>query len=329
MELKKTVVMGLLLLGMGAWMISCSSNNSPTSNPTATPTPAFTSTPTPTPNVTVIANFGAGSSPAEMAVDSQNSIYVALSSTVSIGEITSAGVTSTINTTTAPWSLSVDAAGDIFFSGSNAAGVTELLYAGSQNSLVQANTDAVLVNSAASTLYVSNGINASAAISIAGTASVNVPIGSGGVFGTVDGMTMDAQGNLFFADVVNWDEVGEITATSLASGSPSPTLVAGPGTYGAGFIDGAGASAKFNGPEGIAVDSSDNLYVADNANGAIRKISGGPGNWTVSTLIGPSGITGISPTLTMTIRPDGVAVDSNGTLYFDDATTGNIYRYQP
>ncbi len=96
MRFKQASVMGLLLLGMGALMISCGSSNSPTSNATATP--SFTSTSTPTPNVTIIANFGGSSSPAEMAVDSQNNIYVALSATVSIGKITSAGVTSAIPT---------------------------------------------------------------------------------------------------------------------------------------------------------------------------------------------------------------------------------------
>ncbi len=160
------------------------------------------------------------------------------------------------------------------------------------------------------------------------TVPLNIPIG-GSTFGTVNGMTMDSNGNLFFADAVSDEKVGEVTAASLASGSPSPILVAGPSGTTIGFVDGAGASALFKQVEGIAVDSSDNLYVADENCFAIRKISGGTGNWTVSTVIGPSGQPGISPTLIMTITPVGVAVDSNGTLYFDDAATGNIYRYQP
>lgn len=329
MSLKQAAGMGLLLLGMSGWLISCG-NSSPTSNnPTATPTvSAATATFTPTPNLTVIANFGASTNPAQMAMDSQNNLYVALSGTVSIGKITSAGVTSAINTTTSPWTVSLDAAGDVFFSGSNAAGVTELPYNGGLNSLSVANTYAVLVNSASTTLFVSNGGGASAAISIA-TVPLNIPIGSGSVFGTVLGMTMDSNGNLFFADAISFDEIGEVTAASLSTGSPSPTLVAGPGTTGTGFVDGAGASAKFDGPEGIAVDSSNNLYVADEDNGAIRKISGGPGNWTVSTLVSAAHA-GISPVLTQTIGlPVGVAVDSNGNVYFDDTSSGNIYRYQP
>src|ERR1700677_925684 len=251
---------------MSACLISCG-NSSPTSNnPTPTPTTAATSTPTP--NVTIIANFGAGSIPAEMAVDSQNNIYVALSGAVSIGKITSAGVTSTIPTGTSPWTLSVDAGRNIFFAGSDAAGVTELVYSGPNNNLPIANTYAVLVNSNSTTLFVSNGGGSSAAISIAGTSSLSIPIG-GSTFGTVNGMAMDSNGNLFFADAVSDEKVGEVTAASLAPGTPSPTLVAGSSGTTTGFTDGAGASALFKQLEGIAVDSSDNIYVADEDNYAI------------------------------------------------------------
>jgi hypothetical protein len=322
MILKRAMGMGLLLIGMSACLISCG-NSSPTSNnPTATPTTA-TSTPTPTPHVTVIANFGGA--PAEMVVDSQNNIYAALSGTVSIGKITSAGVTSSINTITSPWSLSLDAAGDVFFSGEGAAGVTEFPYAGGQNQLSIANTYAVLVNSAGTTLYVAHGVNASAAISIAGATSSSIAIGGG----TILGLALDSHGNLFFADSIARNEIEEITAASLSSGSPIATLVAG-SALAYGFVDGAGASAEFNDPTGIAVDSNDNIYVADESNLAIREITGGPGNWTVSTVISASGISGISPALVLALGdPVGVAVDSNGILYFDDASSGNIYRYQP
>jgi hypothetical protein len=79
---------------------------------------------------------------------------------------------------------------------------------------------------------------------------------------------------------------------------------AGNGT--AGFVDGNGTSAQFNGPKGITIDVQRNVFVADEDNASIRKIT--PAG-VVSTLasIGQTGIFGWGA--------DGVAVDAEGNVF--------------
>jgi len=64
-------------------------------------------------------------------------------------------------------------------------------------------------------------------------------------------------------------------------------------------------------PQGVAVDSSGNVYIADTSNNAIKKYSGG----TVTTLVN----SGLS-------YPCGVAVDSSGNVYIADTNNNAIKK---
>ena len=102
-----------------------------------------------------------------------------------------------------------------------------------------------------------------------------------------------------------------------AGGSASMSTFAGTaGNYGS--SDGTGSAARFSDPEGIAVDASGNLYVADSGNNTIRKITP---TGVVSTLAGTAGNYGSSDgtgTAASFDYPVGIAVDASGNLYVAD-----------
>ncbi|HEY9722002.1 MAG TPA: IPT/TIG domain-containing protein [Oscillatoriaceae cyanobacterium] len=88
--------------------------------------------------------------------------------------------------------------------------------------------------------------------------------GIAATFNDPTGLAIDANGNLYVADN------GGNKIRKIAPGGAVSTI-AGDGT--AAFKDGSGTSAEFNGPNGIAIDSQGNLYVADTNNYRIRKIT--------------------------------------------------------
>jgi len=86
------------------------------------------------------------------------------------------------------------------------------------------------------------------------TASFNAPTA----------LTLDAAGNIYVADYGN-NLIRKITPAGVVS------TVAGNGTQGA--LNGQGVASSFNGPTGLAVDATGNIFVADNNNNQIREIT--------------------------------------------------------
>ncbi len=135
--------------------------------------------------------------------------------------------------------------------------------------------------------------------------------GTAALFDNPKGIATDSQGNLYIADTVN-DTIRILTPGSTASVA---TLAGSAQTIG--HANGSPASATFNAPTDVAVDSAGTVYVADTGNEAIRMIKNGA----VSTLTGQPGVIGHADgTLASATfaEPMAVALDSAGNLYVAD-----------
>jgi len=156
---------------------------------------------------------------------------------------------------------------------------------------------------------------------LAGGAGSANGTGSAGRFKNPFGIRADSSGNLWVTDTYN-QLIREVTQAGVV------TTVAG--TIGhTGFADGTGTAATFYFPSGIGVDGSGNLYVADQGNSTIRKITSGG---VVTTYLGGSRLYGFvdgTGTAAQFDEPYDVVSDSSGNLYISDEDNNTIRKATP
>ena len=133
-------------------------------------------------------------------------------------------------------------------------------------------------------------------------------------------VAVDASGNIFIADTNN-ARIRKVSAGGI-------TTVAGTGCCGYGGDGGPAISASLNNPQGVAVDASGNLYIADTGNDVIRKVSAASG--TITTVAGKPRFVGFygdggPATAALLWSPAGVAVNAAGDLFIAD-TVNNVVR---
>ncbi|OYU95780.1 MAG: hypothetical protein CFE21_11625 [Bacteroidetes bacterium B1(2017)] len=143
--------------------------------------------------------------------------------------------------------------------------------------------------------------------------------GTNAQFSLSTGVAADTFGNVFVADYNN-NVIRKINAAGVV------TTLAGNGTYG--FADGPAASAMFKNPTGLACDLAGNVYVADQFNNRIRKVT--PAG-VVSTFAGDGfiGTTDGAGNIARFNFPTGVAVDAAGNVYVADQYNHRIRKVSP
>jgi len=133
-----------------------------------------------------------------------------------------------------------------------------------------------------------------------------------------EGLAIDSGGNIFIADKWN-HRIRKVTPdgiiTTIAGSGPTSTPTGGFGGDG-----GPATQAQLNQPQGIALDAAGNLYIADEGNNRIRKVT--PAG-IISTVAGNGGTQnngdGGPATSASVLFPRDVAVDAAGNLYIASA----------
>ena len=137
------------------------------------------------------------------------------------------------------------------------------------------------------------------------------------------GLALDMNEDLIVTDCFNHS----VRKVALPDGRV--TTVAGSvegGDAGQGYADGTGTAARFDSPNGVAVDGSNAIFVADSNNNRVRKISGEGG--VVTTVAGHAEagkVDGTGPTARLNL-PYKLTIDEEGQLVVAEFGVPNSVR---
>ncbi len=269
--------------------------------------------------------------PIGVAVDRQGNLYIADQNEVRIRKVTAAtGVISNVAGTGATCSSTTAACGD----------------GGPATSATFNEAEAVAIDSAGN-LYIGDTFDNRVRIVSASTGIITTVVGTGSTCTSTSGgcgdgaaatqaaitwpraLAFDASGNLYIAEQ-RGQRVRKLTVStgviSTVAGNgtacSSPTAACGDG--------GPATSANLNEVTGVAIDNAGNLYISDQNDNRVRKVSAATG--VISTIVGTgasctasqsacgNGAAAVAATMS---SPSGIAVDAAGDLYLG---AGNNYQ---
>jgi uncharacterized protein (TIGR03437 family) len=138
-----------------------------------------------------------------------------------------------------------------------------------------------------------------------------------GLLDQPNGIALDSAGDLYIADYLN-NRVREVSGGVI-------NTVAGISISGSLGDNGSALVAELNDPVGVAVDSTGNLYISDEANNRIRKVSSG----VITTVVGDGKagyIDNVAATSGELNNPLGIAVDAGGNIYIADRDNNRVRK---
>ncbi|RZT39215.1 NHL repeat-containing protein [Cupriavidus agavae] len=284
------------------------------------------------------------SQPAGMAVDALGNVFVADNANHRVRKITPSGVVTTIagsgpgsvdaTGTAASFrylsGLAIDAAGNLYVADqmnhqirkidtslavTTFAGSTTFGSADGTGAAAGFREPFAICIDTAGNLYVADSANnmirkitpAGVVTTVAGTTLYGHADGTGAAasFYTPSGIAVDSAGNVYVADMNN-HMIRKITPAGVV------TTLAGSTTLGR--ADGTGTAAQFYLPQGIAVDSDNNVYVSEKGNSTIRKITPAGVVTTIAGGLSNGSVDGDGPSATFW-SPWSLAIDSARNLY--------------
>lgn len=137
------------------------------------------------------------------------------------------------------------------------------------------------------------------------------------------GLVVDGAGDIYIADFGN-NVIRKVSVSGVI------TTIAGNGTPGYSGDGGTALSAQLNGPLGLALDASGNLYIADSRNSVVRIVTptGTINTFAGNGAIGYSGDGGLAA-MAQLATPVGLAVDSSGNVYISDSGVSVVRMVTP
>ena len=236
--------------------------------------------------------------PSSVAVDAASNVYVADEHNQTIRKVTTAGVVTILAGRTGQTGSANGTGTNAFFnfpSGVAVDNATNVFVADQDNHVIRKITSLGVVTTLAGKV---------------GQPGTNDGIGTNAQFNGPLAVAVDGATNVYVADYNN-NTIRRVTSAGVVT-----TLAGWPGHSGAN--DGSGTNAQFNGPIGVTIDGTSNLFVADSGNNAVRKVTSAG---LVSTFAGNSSQFGTNDgtgTNALFTVPAGVAVDSLGNLFVAD-----------